>query len=155
MAGNRKIKYRTYLKCSGWEFRESRAGNNMLVVFFRDSANREYRHYLSYNKKSLVWLRQLLKGTGFKGDFEELELIYFVPILASTRFDNVLEYARDRLYEVVFIEDTYKSQLVVNELYNIDHGHNLEHIQDLYDKGWYFCINTGKKYFLHSKKETA
>lgn len=143
-----KDKIRTFLRCERIVPATSKSGNNMFVAYFRDKQCGEYKHYISFNRKSQVWTRQLLLGSGINFDTSSLEM----DIIYG---EDPFEYCRGRLYEVVWTFDN-KFGFIVNEIYSLeDVWRNKEHCIELYNKYWYKNMRTFETGYNFSQEDYA
>ncbi len=131
-------KYTTWLKCEGIRFDNSKTGNSILIADFRDNQNRLYRHYISNNSKSQVWIKQLFAGLK-PVTFEELEISFFAPYVGNVNALDYLEFVRDRTYKTIFVKNsdwTDNRILIVSEIY-AQHmvGYNYEKATENFEKG--------------------
>ena len=96
----------------------SRAGNNLLVASFTDSKERLYYHYISINRKSQIWMNQLLMG-------------YYEPrLITGVEMDLVCDNAyRDLIgkYYKIHVEEKLGSA-------NRHPVHIAAHVYSLFDK---------------------
>lgn len=132
-------KFGRYLKVERLYIETSRAGNSVLVVDFRDNNNRLYRHYISNNKKSNVWIKQLLLGSGLNKTVDSILLDAYIPLLARDEIKDIQEYIAGRLYKVVTVENdetwTNKKVPIVAEIYSVSDGfHKLDKIAELFER---------------------
>lgn len=119
MAKKTLEKYTAWLKCEGIRFDNSKTGNSILIADFRDNQNRLYRHYISNNSKSQVWIKQLFAGLK-PVTFEELEISFFAPYVGNVEAMEYFNFVRDRVYQVVFVKNSEWSDnrvLIVSEVY--------------------------------------
>ena len=142
-------KCKTYLRCETVSCTTSRAGNIIFVVIFRDHLNRKYRHYISCNMRSKVWLYNLLAGSGKDVDFDNL-------LMVSEMFhQDPFEFCRGRIYECVWVWEK-KFGPIVNEIYTIeDMIHNKQACINLYEKGWYKNLTELKSGYYKNGEDWA
>ena len=65
-------RFESYLVCEKVVNTTSKSGNTIYECTFRDVHNRKYMHYISCNKRSEVWTRNLLYGSGVNCSFDNL-----------------------------------------------------------------------------------
>lgn len=134
-----KKKISAFLKCKNLYFDVSKKGNQMLVCEMVDVQNVIYKHYISINKKSEIWLKQLLKGSGVKKSLEDLMMDYLLPVWGDN-YRAVFEHCIGKLYYCMIIEnDGYRNTKVpiVGEIYSLeDPIWNKKKCEENYERRW-------------------
>lgn len=131
-------KVKTFLRCTKVSVDQSRSGNNMITVEFRDNLNRLYKHFVSANQRSKIWLYNLFLGSGRMEDFDSL-------FLSITINENPFEYCIGRIYECIYVFDENFRWPVVNEIYSLEKPwYNKSICIQRYNEGWYKDILAAK-----------
>lgn len=126
----------------------SRSGNLMYECTFRNVHNRKFLHYISCNKRSEVWTRNLLYGSGINCSFDNL------LIETEVLHHDPFSYCRGKIFKCVWSFDKNFANPLISEVYNTDRLFmKKEVVEDRYKKGYWHNILTAKTGWCQSEKD--
>ena len=137
-----------YLRLEKVILDKSKQQNDMFVCYFRDNLNRLYRHYISFNKRSQIWLYNVLFGTGVQADFESLAMD--LEVFHTDPFEK----SRGKIFRCVVVYDP-KFGAIVNEVYDLAKNFlNKEKSEEMYKNGYWHDILASKTGYCKSVDDT-
>ena len=125
-------KFESYLVCEKVVNTTSKSGNTIYECTFRDVHNRKYMHYISCNKRSEVWTRNLLYGSGVNCSFDNL-------LMETEVFhQDPFSHCRGKVFKCVWSREKNFANPIVSEIYNTDKLFmKREVVEDRYMNCWW------------------
>ena len=139
-------KLESFFRCEKVVADKSKSGNNIFVVTFVDNLNRKYKHYISFNQRSLIWLFNLMFGSGLPLNFEDL------LIRSEIMHEDPFAYCRGKIFKCVWSVEKYGP--IVSEIYDLDKNFLKKDLcYNRYREGYYKNILAGKEGRFQSDKD--
>lgn len=133
-----------YLRLEKVILDKSKKQNDIFVCYFRDNLNRLYKHYISFNKRSQIWLYNILFGTGIQPEFESLAMD--IEVFHTDPFES----CRGKILRCVVVYDP-KFGAIVNEVYDLAKNFlNKEKSEEMYRNGYWHDILAAKTGYCKS-----
>lgn len=141
-------KIESYLRVEKVVNTTSRSGNIMYECTFRDIYNRKYLHYISCNKRSEVWTRNLLYGSGINCSFDNL--LMETEVMHNDPFST----ARGKIFKCVWSHDKNFANPIISEVYNTDKLFmKKEVVEERYRNCWWHSYMDAKTGTCKSEKD--
>ena len=138
----------SYLILESIELTMSRAQNPIFVAHFRNNLNMSFRHFISFNSRSKIWLYNLLWNTGIPADYEYL--LMQEEVFHKDPFEEI----RGKLFKVVWQYDKKYNSYTVNEIYDLDkHFLKKDVCMDRYREGYWRNLCTLHAGYARSIKD--
>ena len=145
LRNKRPERIESFLRLECVELTTSRAGNQILVCYFRNNLNMKFRHYISANKRSQVWTSNILWGTNESSDFES------ILMKEEVFHEDPFEKARNKIFKVVWQYDKKYNSYTVNEIYDLSKNYIKKDVaEERYQNGYWRNLSTLKAGYARS-----